>query len=35
MPANFHALEIGDDYVLGRFTGELGQESIRVYTLER
>jgi hypothetical protein len=35
VPANFHALEIGDDYVLGRFTGELGQESVRVYTLER
>jgi hypothetical protein len=35
LPANFHALEIGDDYVLGRFTGELGQESIRVYALER
>jgi hypothetical protein len=35
MPANFHALEIGDDYVLGRFTGELGQESIRTYALGR
>jgi hypothetical protein len=35
MPANFHALEIGDDYVLGRFTGDLGQESVQVYALER
>ena len=35
MPAGFHALEIGDDYVLGRFTDELGRESIRVYALEQ
>ncbi|HEX7049086.1 MAG TPA: hypothetical protein VF188_02650 [Longimicrobiales bacterium] len=35
MPSRFHALEIGDDYVLGRFTGELGQESVRLYALER
>lgn len=35
MPPDFHALEIGDDYILGRFTGDLEQESVRLYALER
>ncbi|HUF50550.1 MAG TPA: hypothetical protein VMN60_06945 [Longimicrobiales bacterium] len=35
MPANFEPIEIGEEYILGRFTGELGQESVRLYTLQR
>jgi hypothetical protein len=35
LPHGFNPLDIGDDFVLGAFTDELGVETVRMYTLDR
>jgi hypothetical protein len=35
LPARFGVIEIGSDYVLGRYTDELDVEYVRVYRLSR